>query len=509
MIAAVLVHVASFAAVESVVLYTDRAQVTRAAEAKCTANEASVVFPSIPAAAQSQTLSAEGENGIDVVGLRRVTRIARDGEDPRATELRSKLEDLDEKLGDVQRKSDALLQRRRLIDAQMSSAELKMRRELATDNASISQWQTLLDRTRKERDAATKTATALSETTAKLQNERNAVHREFDALGTQRNQQVTDITVVARCSRSATIRLSYVVSGATWLPSYDLYVDERGKDALKLNAVIRQTTGEDWRGVKLQVSTASPREGSEAPRLAPMHVAARDKPESKVIVEATEDRSRLSLGSEPPPPPTADGLALLLDADGKAEIASNGHDHWIQLARFSFDAALDYVAVPKLSPYVFRVATFTSPAPYALLPGALNSFLNGDYVGTSRLDKTPPGKPVECTFGVEEGVELVRTSAYRPDEVKGWFTKDKVLKRGYRYTVRNGTRQEIKLRLRENYPVSKTEKLAVKVDDKQSTKGKLDEERGIAEWVLRAKPGGDAKAQFFFSVTLPEDWEVR
>ena len=65
-------------------------------------------------------------------------------------------------------------------------------------------------------------------------------------------------------------RLRGCVGGARWRPRYDLRGDAAtGEVELALSAMVSQTTGEDWSGAALTLSTAQPSLGVTAPELEP------------------------------------------------------------------------------------------------------------------------------------------------------------------------------------------------------------------------------------------------
>lgn len=62
------------------------------------------------------------------------------------------------------------------------------------------------------------------------------------------------------------LNVSYVTPNASWAPSYDLRVENIAKPvALSYKAKLVQTTGIDWRQVKLALSTSTPSQHSNAP----------------------------------------------------------------------------------------------------------------------------------------------------------------------------------------------------------------------------------------------------
>lgn len=73
--------------------------------------------------------------------------------------------------------------------------------------------------------------------------------------------------------RKLTLELSYVVPGARWAPAYQCKLARDGSKAeIQMRAWIAQKTGEDWRGVALKLSTASPLRFSELPELSAIKI---------------------------------------------------------------------------------------------------------------------------------------------------------------------------------------------------------------------------------------------
>src|SRR5262249_35068096 len=80
------------------------------------------------------------------------------------------------------------------------------------------------------------------------------------------------IDLAADAPTRATLKVTYAVRPARWVPPYDARLDTGAKDrkpALELvrRAEITQTTGEDWSNVTLAVSTVRSARGGSAPDL--------------------------------------------------------------------------------------------------------------------------------------------------------------------------------------------------------------------------------------------------
>jgi hypothetical protein len=88
------------------------------------------------------------------------------------------------------------------------------------------------------------------------------------------------VIVTLRGGEAARARLvvSYRVPGARWAPAYTARIDRNGTSAqLAMRAVVAQDTGEDWRGVKLTLSTADAQGWTELPELASRRIGRRQQ----------------------------------------------------------------------------------------------------------------------------------------------------------------------------------------------------------------------------------------
>src|SRR5262249_57082874 len=119
----------------------------------------------------------------------------------------------------------------------------------------------------------------------------------------ERAYRTAAVPVVCRALSQVTATVSYVIGGASWQPEYDVDVTPRGRGKtgpasarLTVGALIHQATGEDWSNVRVMLSTARPKLGSEAPQPAPLVVDGYEEKRDKVLVQAQERREQLQAG---------------------------------------------------------------------------------------------------------------------------------------------------------------------------------------------------------------------
>jgi hypothetical protein len=113
----------------------------------------------------------------------------------------------------------------------------------------------------------------------------------------------------------ARVVIEYFVPGVCWAPAYQCRLSRDCRQAeLQLRAVVAQRSGEDWRGVRLSLSTASALSWSEIPELTSVRIGRsqpmlparrgfRPPPQGAGALFADYDRERHSvLGLVPPAP---------------------------------------------------------------------------------------------------------------------------------------------------------------------------------------------------------------
>ena len=96
--------------------------------------------------------------------------------------------------------------------------------------------------------------------------------KKLDA-GRSRTEREAVLFVSKDGNKKTEIKLSYLVNGANWLPQYNLRANPAESNVLiEYNAVVNQTSGENWNKVALSLSTAEPAMVAAAPVLEPMAV---------------------------------------------------------------------------------------------------------------------------------------------------------------------------------------------------------------------------------------------
>lgn len=87
------------------------------------------------------------------------------------------------------------------------------------------------------------------------------------------------VRVKAKKAEVATFKLQYQVNNAGWYAGYDARVASIDQDLqLDYNAFVYQTSGEDWEDIELVISTGTPRQNKNKPKLSPWQLGQASQP---------------------------------------------------------------------------------------------------------------------------------------------------------------------------------------------------------------------------------------
>ncbi len=129
------------------------------------------------------------------------------------------------------------------------------------------------------------------------------------------------------------LAVEYFVPGARWAPGYELRLERgMGRGSLAMRAFVAQSSGEDWEGVQLALSTADLDRRTDAPELKALKIGRaqppppstgwRDPPPGLAELFTDYDaslRRRRARAMPPPPPPMAAPVSASYGAASMAE----------------------------------------------------------------------------------------------------------------------------------------------------------------------------------------------
>jgi uncharacterized protein (TIGR02231 family) len=509
---ALVIGVMQAAQVARVVVYPDRAQVTRAQDLACDAHKAE--FLALPPSADPSSVRAQtSEGGVESVDVL---------EEPRATAFSAEVEQLDEQIRRLDAQLVALRDARekaqntsRLAAGLEDAAALLVSGEMTQPAPDVKAWRAAFASTLQARLGAARERARIAAEERELQRQRGDLQQKRARLGVARSKRERRAEVLVSCpsGRTARVELTYTVGGAGWEPAYEARADEAaGVVGLSLYATVRQSTGEDWQKAQLALSTAVPSQDATPPELSPLRVFADPRePPKKVLVrrdelqrhaEAGEAQGGNARGMEV----AQQGLSVQLLVKGPADVPGDGTPARLFVASAQLPARFAWRTAPRQAPFVFRAADLDDTAPFPLLAGQVDLFRKSAYLGRLSLGRVAQGERFHLSFGLEEGVRVKRIVVEEIARDQGLFNSAQRFRYAYRFELENHLGRPEQVELAEAIPVSELSDVHVELEDRTTKGFERNEEDGIVTWKLKLAPGEKRSLELAFHVDVPNDY---
>ncbi len=503
--------------VSSVVVYPDRALVTRVETVACT-GRALAVFESVPPAADPASFRARSEDAT-VESLVAEERTLEHRFGPETESLRKKREALEREMAelvDARARAEAL---RKLGEGLAELSGQRVTRELAEPKPDTRAWAAAFDAALDTRLRAVSDVTTRAARMREVQRELDWLREQESYLGesAERMERRVEVRLACPSEGRARVELQYVVGGAGWAPSYEARADEAGgRVELSTFATVRQSTGEDWSGVRLVLSTARPRANASPPELKPLALSAYERPaERKVLVRRDEQHEHARGGKQAPAETqgslsaASQGVSVQLLVPELAQVPGDGTAVRLRVAGTKLKSSFVWRAVPKLHPVVFRVASLVNGAPFPLLPGPVDVFRASGFIGRQSLEQVPQGGAFELTFGLEESLRVERVVVEEIARTEGLFGGRRRFRYVYRFNLANYRERPEVVEVAEHIPVSELDDVKVELDSEKTTGGHaLEAMDGIVSWKVTLAPAEQRSVDLAFHVDVPSSYDM-
>jgi uncharacterized protein (TIGR02231 family) len=180
------------------------------------------------------------------------------------------------------------------------------------------------------------------------------------------------------------------------------------------------------------------------------------------------------------------------------------------VAEWKLDSKMTYLCRPKNRQEVYRLAEITNQNDAPLMPGLVSVFAGGDFLGKTNIDGfIAPGEMFEMPFGVDNNIKVERTLVgEKKKHSEGIFTDDKLIhERTIMISLKNNGSDEKKIRLEEAMPLSRDDRIKIKIGD-TSPKYDFQNEKGRTAWKLTLKPGEEKVVTIPLRIEHPQDVRI-
>jgi uncharacterized protein (TIGR02231 family) len=516
-------------AIDTVTVYPDGATVTRIITIDLPSGDSTLVAKDFPLALDTSSLRVEGEAGT------KLTIGTIDARPPRAApvnlpELEKRIEALSDQRADLQGAIDSANARRKFAEhfAEASPVGIGEKGEARP----IAEWRAAFAAVGEEIASAD---TAIRDATRKLREiDRQIAQLEAERKATPPAKLEVRMDVAAANATKATLRVTYNVRNARWLPLYDARLDTGAKDRkpqleLVRRAEITQSTGEDWSNVALGVSTVRIGRGGSAPELGslvaqypqpprPMALgAASDLARPAPVARQEQSRAMAKVAESPEPRQRADEQQAVAEIGdfqatfkipGRVSLGAAEGAKSLRIAAMNVPADLMVRAAPVMDPTAFLEASFKQTDDTTLLPGKVAIYRDGVFVGRGKLSASAKDDIVRLGFGADDKVRIERSVLKRNEGSAGLIvTTSKTDERSFKTTIRNGHDFPIKVAIEDQLPVSESEEISVEMLPATTppTASNIRDKRGVLEWSFDAKPGEVKEINFVWRIRWPKD----
>ena len=349
------------------------------------------------------------------------------------------------------------------------------------------------------RRSAVDTLTQLARAQRTLEERQQALERIQAEQGSVQSEQVAMVRVTLASANAADIHLHYQVRGPSWGPSYRARLNtETATVELERLALVAQTTGEDWRGVALTLSTGQPLAASQGPLPRPWTLDVPPPPTAQaemnmagapmVALSAPAPALRKAASADAAPLPSFEAVATegayatQFALPQKVSIPSGGERVTLSLSAEQVPAVLVARTTPMREPHAWLVAQLPKlsgdwPAgPMALERDQAN-------VGQTRFDpQSSDFERLGLSFGRDDRI-VVRTEPVKElTDTAGFMQGRSERSIEHRFSVENRHRQPIVLQVLEAAPVAKN--AAIRVQSSFSPNATSTEWNGQPGFVL-------------------------
>jgi uncharacterized protein (TIGR02231 family) len=524
-------------AISAVTVYTDRAVVTRSATVDLTGGTTELVFANLPEALNERSLQVSGKGSAQATILDVSARQTFVDFTPntRVKELEDQLKSLAKQVRGLDDRAALLQAQGTMLDRMEAALFAPPTKDVPRPD--LNQFTSSLTYLTEQKTKHVAERATLDEQREELQTKMTTVQNQLNELrgAGGRGYKTVTVRVSAGQPGNLDIALSYTVPGASWSPSYDARVLS-GERAVALGyfGIVHQNTGEEWKDVALTLSTARPGLGGAAPTLGIWNLDVY----SPMIARQDDARLKREYSTKAAAPAMAGAVSdavsqdknmLMRENNAPAEMAiatieagatsasfkiatlssvpSDNSPQKVPITSAKLTADLEYNTVPKRLATAYLNAKVSNTSDFPLLTGAMNVFLDGTFVATSSLRTVMSGEKFDLALGADEGISVKHKRVQKFTEDTGLTNSGKRITYEYLITIQNNKKTAERVIVTDQIPLSRNEKIVVKVQSPDSKEAKPTDE-GALKWSLDLKPGEKRELPVKFAVEYANDVNV-
>ncbi len=269
--------------IRSVTVFREQAMVSRQIAFPAGEGMRTIKVTGLPDALIPDSLCAEGDDGTTVRAVRVVPRVVSQSNREEVRNLEKENATIERELLAKNQQIEVLHQQKLSLDRLFDFSAAKTSDDLNRATLDVDSLIKISEYCDRQREKIANERLAKSDEVEKLQQGLAVNRKKLDHLAAGGSRTVFEAVVFVETDAGAdgAVTLRYQVNNCGWTPQYTI-AGQRKSDVFQLRygALVTQTSGEDWSGVELVLSTASASVHAAGPILTPLRVTTSDNADS-------------------------------------------------------------------------------------------------------------------------------------------------------------------------------------------------------------------------------------
>jgi uncharacterized protein (TIGR02231 family) len=319
---------------------------------------------------------------------------------------------------------------------------------------------------------------------------------------------------------SVDFTISYLTVAASWSPFYDLKVN-KVNDPLQIlyKARLVQTTGLDWKKVKLSLSTSMPNQSGNAPILTAWYLQFSEPvvvgyykagPVANTLTGRVSGLAVSDLADKKKDlvdyvSINDNQMDVTFDIDLPYDVPTNGKGQDVVLKDIKAPCTYEYYSAPRADRDAYLLAKVPGWENLNLLPGEANIIVEGANIGKSYIDPNSTLDTLNLTMGRDRRIVVKKEKIMEYSSVK-FLGSSKKQVFTYEITVRNNKKEKVQMLLKDQQPLS-TDK-DIEEELLESSGAVVNNDTGILTWKIELNPGETKRFKVSYSVKYPKDRNI-
>ena len=519
------------------IIYPEWAYVTRKADVTLPKGHVRLYVGNLPPWIDSNSIQVNIRNlkGGKIIGATTGSVYSAEITEKEVKELSDKIKELKEKIEDFNADINALMKERDYLYGLSQWSSEKAIDDKQSGTLNIETVKSMNDYIKKSISENYRNEIEIKRKSIVINQELNSYNRKWAEMQSKANIEHKEIAIdVETNGGSFDIEVSYLISGASWYPVYDVRIDNDNRNLdVEYFAMIQQTTGEDWKDVKFKLSTIKPYLVREKPELAPWYVNQgnlnntnfsrsqnedykqglldiQKKQESfnkSYNLNAYENYSKNIMDIEEVVRQVEErGTTVEFIVEGNYSVKSDGIQVKTAINKFSLVAGKKFSAAPAISKSTYVSGSIKNTSNMPLLPGIISIYKNGNFIGKSKTGFISDKEKFDLFMGLEDRVKVSRNMDIKKSTTS--FTgNNRRIRVGYTIEIQNFLSDDVSVEVSDQIPVSQNSAIKVKLTSNDPKADKID--KGILTWFVKLGSNEKRTVYFEFEMEYPSDYEIK